>query len=319
MEEIIFELETVTPLFIAGAVQRNIENEGLRAPSLRGLLRWWFRAIMGGMTSIDCLKILENEIFGSTKISSTVKIKTTIEEISSLKFIKEEYYMKYYRHCYAPGSKFEAYIYSRDKTKLNIALCSLWAAIILGGVGGRSRRGGGSLRVVKVNNNNTRHAQLDKSLPTFIIEGSNAKEVGNSISENLSKVYDLFANYCKFQNCFCPPKTKPNFCILSKETASIHVLQHPRDPYRDYKDGLNYVFQKYRQFKHSRLLGGISPRKASPLLIGILKTNRGYFVKLVEFYTSVLQNENQGDLKNIFDKLNKELGKIEEITIPEVR
>jgi len=315
MEEITLELETVTPLFIAGADQRNIENEGLRAPSLRGLLRWWFRAIMGSMTSIDCLKILENEIFGSTKISSPVKIKTTIEEISSLKFIKEECYMKYYRQCYAPGSKFEVHIYSRDKTKLNIALCSLWAAIILGGVGGRSRRGGGSLRVVKVNNNNT----LDKSLPTFIIEGSNAKEVGNSISENLSKVYDLFANYCKLQNCFCPPKTKPNFCILSKETASIHILQHPRGPYRNYKDGLNYVFQKYGRFKYSRLLGGISPRKASPLLIGILKTNRGYFVKLVEFYTSVLRNENQSDLKNIFDQLNKELGKIEEVTIPEVR
>ena len=39
MHSVTLEVETITPLFIAGADQRNIENEGLRAPSLRGLLR----------------------------------------------------------------------------------------------------------------------------------------------------------------------------------------------------------------------------------------------------------------------------------------
>ena len=40
MGEVILEVDTITPLFIAGADQRNIENEGLRAPSLRGAMRW---------------------------------------------------------------------------------------------------------------------------------------------------------------------------------------------------------------------------------------------------------------------------------------
>ncbi|MCD6363255.1 MAG: type III-B CRISPR module RAMP protein Cmr1, partial [Synergistetes bacterium] len=48
MHKVSLEVETVTPLFIAGADQRNIGNEGLRPPSLRGLLRWWFRAALGG-------------------------------------------------------------------------------------------------------------------------------------------------------------------------------------------------------------------------------------------------------------------------------
>ena len=78
MEEIIFELETVTPLFIAGADQRNIENEGLRAPSLRGLLRWWFRAIIGGVKffygnlNLKSVKEEEGKLWGTTERQSKV-------------------------------------------------------------------------------------------------------------------------------------------------------------------------------------------------------------------------------------------------------
>lgn len=42
MPSITFELETVTPLFLAGADQTEAE---LRPPAFRGALRYWFRAM----------------------------------------------------------------------------------------------------------------------------------------------------------------------------------------------------------------------------------------------------------------------------------
>ncbi|HYK85247.1 MAG TPA: type III-B CRISPR module RAMP protein Cmr1, partial [Ktedonobacteraceae bacterium] len=50
MQEVTFNVETITPLFLAGADQNTAE---LRAPSFRGAMRYWFRALVGGMVGTD--------------------------------------------------------------------------------------------------------------------------------------------------------------------------------------------------------------------------------------------------------------------------
>lgn len=59
-----FRLEIITPCFCAGADQKKAE---IRAPSIRGQLRWWFRTL-GGFKSLSNLSVKEQEalIFGST-------------------------------------------------------------------------------------------------------------------------------------------------------------------------------------------------------------------------------------------------------------
>lgn len=42
LKKITFEIETITPMFLAGAEQGKAE---LRAACLKGLLRFWWRAI----------------------------------------------------------------------------------------------------------------------------------------------------------------------------------------------------------------------------------------------------------------------------------
>ncbi len=51
-----FILEFITPCFCAGADQSKAE---IRAPSIRGQLRWWFRALGGSKSE-------ESEVFGTT-------------------------------------------------------------------------------------------------------------------------------------------------------------------------------------------------------------------------------------------------------------
>lgn len=75
MNKIIFECEVTTPMFLAGADGRKPE---LRAPSIKGAMRFWWRAAMGHL-DLGELKRQEVKIFGGTgkgegksKISITV-------------------------------------------------------------------------------------------------------------------------------------------------------------------------------------------------------------------------------------------------------
>lgn len=62
LEKITFEIETITPMFLAGAEQGKAE---LRAASLKGLLRFWWRALQAE-SDIEKLRNRESQIFGSS-------------------------------------------------------------------------------------------------------------------------------------------------------------------------------------------------------------------------------------------------------------
>lgn len=66
MQSVTLQLETVTPLFLNGANARG-EPE-LRPPAFRGAMRYWLRALLGGLIGDDSNLIYqaESKIFGST-------------------------------------------------------------------------------------------------------------------------------------------------------------------------------------------------------------------------------------------------------------
>ncbi len=67
------ELEAVTPLWIGGA-GRQAE---LRPPSVRGSLRFWFRALAGGLLGEELRSVWEAEsaVFGNTTRASSVVVR----------------------------------------------------------------------------------------------------------------------------------------------------------------------------------------------------------------------------------------------------
>lgn len=66
-------LEVVSPLFIGGADPRSsdVAREGVRPPSLRGALRFWFRALLAA-DDRESLSGRESELFGSASRPSAV-------------------------------------------------------------------------------------------------------------------------------------------------------------------------------------------------------------------------------------------------------
>jgi len=106
MHKLVFECETITPMFLAGADGKTPE---LRAPSIKGALRFWWRA-MNGNKSIEKLKIEEANIFGGTETVQG-KSKVIIRTKGTLRSIKEK----------LPNHSVDVYINTKKKNiKINI-------------------------------------------------------------------------------------------------------------------------------------------------------------------------------------------------------
>src|SRR5438876_5416006 len=182
MPKVIFTLRTMTPLFLAGADQTTAE---LRAPSFRGLLRYWQRALVGGLVPLETVKNIETVVFGATDTGSAVSIRVSATSNEPKEFTEqisvrvggrwqatgkgyllwtmaksgrvERGNLKPARWYFPPGTSFQVTVSARgtDTTGLEQASAAFWIFTHLGGLGSRSRRCAGSLAVQAVENNIT--------------------------------------------------------------------------------------------------------------------------------------------------------------------
>jgi len=181
MKKIIFEIETITPMFVAGANQTKAE---LRAASIKGLLRFWWRALQA---EADLNKLREKEaiIFGSSeegvggssfslriitkdnlkpiknKFPSNPQHQVRVEgktfKINILEYLAYgtyEYIPKqgnvFVREYYPEKTKFDIVLNFTDEKGKNEVLKAFYVWCIFGGVGSRSRNGFGSINVINM-------------------------------------------------------------------------------------------------------------------------------------------------------------------------
>lgn len=159
-----YQLEFITPAFLAGANQNRAE---LRAPSIRGELRWWFR-VLGGNINQEC------ELFGGlgSKNEKPIASKVTVrvvevvpiyEELSSFGPMSDFGYIYYFASVsgnregirrtqrgafFAPGTTFKVDITVKpgvDKISMDLLGKSISAIWGLGTLGLRATRGCGAI------------------------------------------------------------------------------------------------------------------------------------------------------------------------------
>ena len=171
METLTVTLKTVTPLFLAGADGRTPE---LRAPSIKGMMRFWWRAMK--VLSIEELRKEEGDLFGSSdegvgrsKFALSVRKNDEIEVIpyqplphhtgdKLCPYLKENPSCNRDGRCskgnkpnaIAPNQKFECIIRA-NTVAIKKVEDILKVSLILGGLGKRSRRGFGSIKIIKEN------------------------------------------------------------------------------------------------------------------------------------------------------------------------
>jgi CRISPR-associated protein Cmr1 len=168
MPSLTLTLETVTPLLMNGADQ----TPEIRAASFRGVLRYWLRAVLGGIYQGDIgeLKKAESRYFGSTEAGSPLRVRVEhkLEPATNrVKYVLPPTVEDHnhpgqripHRH---PGFHESTHIAPQQLSltldthplcpNLAVFTPQLYAALLLafhlGAFGKRSRRGGGVLRVI---------------------------------------------------------------------------------------------------------------------------------------------------------------------------
>jgi CRISPR-associated protein Cmr1 len=149
----------------------NQNEPELRAPSIKGALRFWWRA-MNGHLSLEQLKQKEDDIFGGTDNRSKVTIRVVFDEDAAYKIKGEEaipnnevglnylyYIFKHQqkdRSGFGVGNTFKIIFSCKETEKaafLNVC-AAFWAFVYIGGIGSRARRGAGAIAVQSVEDKN---------------------------------------------------------------------------------------------------------------------------------------------------------------------
>lgn len=151
-----YEIRVVTPMFGGSAEAGKInEKYPIRSSSIRGHLRFWWRATKGAQFKNEKeLYERESEIFGNTNRPSSVKIWVDHDEIknavSDLQYLYPSYVLFPFRENksstkYSKDFSFRLHIEYADQSVRTEIEAALWAWINFGGIGTRTRRGCGSL------------------------------------------------------------------------------------------------------------------------------------------------------------------------------
>ena len=152
METIIFECETITPMFLGGA---NGVTPELRAPSIKGALRFWWRAMNGHLPQ-ETLREREGIIYGDTSKRSCFSIQTSVHNELLVLPSQPVPHKNYTQPAVYPGTSFRVIFRltpfkSKDFSFDTDHLRSLFEIVVaLGGLGKRVRRGMGSYRVTAI-------------------------------------------------------------------------------------------------------------------------------------------------------------------------
>jgi len=340
MYEAEFKLEAITPIFMRGADQAKAE---IRSSSIKGLMRWWFRALAGNYFGNDVVNLrkAEESVFGSTGQRSrvVVEISDVIGEKSSVKDRRSPTnQLRYlwfsinllarknqFDEYYPAGTKFQLKIKAIDERSFKIALASLWALVTLGGIGFRSRRGAGSVRF--------RDGDLKEFDDLYLkTEFKNCEDLKNSIERVIELIGEELGKSNKLD------LNSVNYPVLSPKTSVVALwdsgkgnpIQALAQFQREYQN-----FRRNRISKPERIVFGLpvnlggkgvesirrnlskirSSRRASPLIIGLIPIGGKLYIKIVKFKTKRYYPDSDIDELadwSVIERFNKKyLGDIE--------
>ncbi|MEO6890507.1 MAG: type III-B CRISPR module RAMP protein Cmr1 [Ktedonobacteraceae bacterium] len=318
MQEVTFTLRVLTPLFLTGADQTTAE---LRAPSFRGLMRYWYRALVGGIVGADGKTLqqvmkAETTVFGATDTGSAVAVRVFGVSEKPKEFTErtsinvggkwqatgkgyllwsmarngsnERRNLKPARWFFPPGTTFRLTLsaHGEDDIKLKQAIAAFWLLINLGSVGSRSRRCAGSIAVSQpVENHDT---DLSFETPADV-EGLRRK-----LQQGIAVARSLYTR--------SPSQTKEDasFDALSRNTSRICILQNGQRPWPTSEGAMEDIGESLQAYRASvvplwkRSIFGLPlkdvdnrARRASPLLLRVVELQNKQYVGIAVLFKTI--------------------------------
>lgn len=342
MEEVKLTVEAVTPLFMGGV---NQELDAFRIPSLRGVLRFWFRALMGGVIgnvahNVDALRQVESTLFGNTERASSVQFRLGSSPTCGSIFGKDlkDSSIRYLsfslanRRAVQPGCKFDLLVSLRPGARnatdaLNLALGAFWLLVQLGGLGARSRRGFGSIRL-------TNMSPKPQALPSFGSTVSSPEEMKQLLSNGLQQLHKLSRRYLDttlgvsgsqaFGKVWTE-KDLPEYDILGRRVARIRVSNMQVGSWCEVLQQLGQELRNYRRSLPlpERVIFGLpirnlrDDRRASPLMFKVIRYAGGnYGAVMTLFKTKFLADD--GETESRYRAIDRFMNKMSgyEVELP---
>lgn len=252
MYSVSFELETITPLFMAGADGKTPE---LRPPSFKGMMRFWWRA-MRAENNIKTLAKDEAKIFGGTgkgEGKSKISIRISYNKLNIKSYSPLPHKNTQFSIPAIDTQKFRCILNGEESYRKEV-LTALKLSLLLGGFGKRSRRGFGSISYKSFNNF---EELIDEIKETNII-------TNNSMSIDKNKSNDSRIVLSRNINLKEPQYPRIHEVYLGKNSLS----------------SANSILKKIGQASHDYndpALGTINPhRMASPIIATVVKINQAY-------------------------------------------
>ena len=299
MDSVEFDIEIVTPMFLGGA---NTTDAELRAPSIKGMLRFWWRATCE-IESLEEMKKEEAKIFGSTEQKASFFIK--LEDLNNIKSVKKnllpgkkfqpegkpfkvgiidylafgirDHRNGYVREHFPSGSQFKLIFSFYNSEYKQSILNAFYGFIDNGGLGAKSRNGFGSLGLKENHKNNM---QFKGDLKQYLALNSN------------SKLFNGLSGYVKWEDAL----------------SEIGMA---------YKDARLSVERKHKYNK--RLLiakpivqsGNSKERHAKPYFLHVKKDAAGKFRGQILFMPyQYYQSEKHNEYMQVCKKVNAKLSKL---------
>ena len=277
MRELRVRLETVTPMLVRGADNRTPE---LRPPSFRGAMRYWLRAALGGVigdSNLEGLHKLESAVFGSPDVGSPISIRLRPLNVKRHKAFVLPHKRKGREDALV--GEVELVItqtLDQDPVIWDAALASLKLALTFGGVGLRSRRGYGTLRI-------------ESGLPTFPTTLNGWKpHVGRVAQVAISAAMGL-AGALKVPTPGLPAGPAAYPCATRSGLIRLCDTQKP--------SAMQAVESFMSQVQGNKALGGINPRQASPLWVRPIQTGPARYGLLCVVLASNFDGNDYGFVK----------------------
>ncbi|MEM2941689.1 MAG: type III-B CRISPR module RAMP protein Cmr1 [Thermoproteota archaeon] len=268
LQRLSFTLETVTPLFLSGNNQNEVE---LRAPSIRGQLRHWYRALLGGLgvTQSTELYKFESIVFGKEERGSPLMVRVKDIRLAGGRIKQNKEldlgYDRTKKEARRPGITYLFYstqlggnerpfadigttftlelcCVSKEAEKLlKLAACAIWCWTHFGGLGSRARRGGGNLQVTEVKG----EEEIPEGLSFTLLGIDTPEALRGHLERGLKKVRNLVATL----NTLTPsePEADSGFPILHPDFTDIWVIQ---SAWNSAFDAMEQVGRKFQQFRY---------------------------------------------------------------------
>jgi len=240
LKNIAFDLAAATPMFMSGADQ---EHREFRVPAIKGCIRYWFRAIYPQSLPDD-----EKRLFGSTDARSPFSLRAKITQtvpgekgdgrwnrspVAYLGYgviVRDKHIKKSItqRNFFDSGSQFSLEFIFRtglgpeDKYRI---LKAFWALCMFGGLGSRSRRGFGSIKIngVKVENSD----KLPENLPFYFENRQEFINAAGDFVQDTEEVTD-YPEHTAFSDKF-------RLIVTRKKDSSMIALENIGKHFQNYR------------------------------------------------------------------------------------